>query len=474
VTDVAGLDPIVYVVGFDLSGVLEKSTETPPRLLARFPSVTVPSLNLVLEGGDIVLTPALIEPRIHELYDAHPELAHKVETGVPWPPDTLGDPFETVAVTVDIFDDPTKGEITVTVPDTTKIVLHLPGHMLVNGIEGEEMSTDMLLHVTVAVVQDLVNGKVTVRLSNVQAADIVVTFTTPHPNPIIDQAAKAALATRLATTIRTFPDAVETFPTRAEVEGVVASQIVELAKKLEIPVFTPPTTASPTDIDLTAFEPLTLGQKILALQIGKITDGRPCDTPDEFAKTTGFSISAAASEVETQISALITANNGTTREMQGYPVTVDQLTAKLSDPGENGQAEGHIWITGRATAEVDCWADAEVNFWGPVTLKPRMDPDGTLFVSADAGGFGADDPCCADVDPADIAAEIEGDERQIAKLPPTFTDVGTLKLTANECVIFKAGIIIHGGLELLTNQALAASGVEKKAAHWLNERAGGG
>ena len=473
VTDIPGLDPIVYRVGFSLPGVLEKSTETPPRLLARFPTVTAASLNLTLQGGEIVLTPALIEPRIHEMYDAHPELGHTVQTGQSWPPDNIGDPPKTATVTVDIFDDPMKGEITVDVPSTTKIVIHMPGHFLVISVDGEEMDTDMTVDVSVTVVQDLAGGKVTVMLSTLTSSDVAVTFVTPHPNPIVNQAASTILAGRIASTIKTFPNIEETFPTQAQVKDLIGAEIVTLAKALQIPVFTPPAPAGPGEIDLTTFVSTTLAQKILALQIEPRNDGTACDDPDEFARTTGFSISAAAVVVDASIQKLITANNGTTREMQGYPVTISDLTAALSDPGENSQSSGHIWITGLATAEVDCWEDAEVNFWGAVFLKPRMDADGTLFVSADAGGFGADDPCCADVDPDDIAAEIEGDEERIAKLPPKFTNIGDLKMTADECVISKAGIIIHGSLELATNQALNASALEKTL-YWFNEPAGGG
>ena len=126
-----------------------------------------------------------------------------------------------------------------------------------------------------------------------------------------------------------------------------------------------------------------------------------------------------------------------------------------------------------ATAEVDCWEDPEVDFDGSVTLVPSLESDGTIKVTADAGVFTADDPCCGDVDPADIAAVVEGDSRSVGNLPTDFSGVGQLALTVDSCDISTAGIVIHGGMTVLTTSQLSA-GMTKRRSFWHLEPAGGG
>ena len=212
---------------------------------------------------------------------------------------------------------------------------------------------------------------------------------------------------------------------------------------------------------------------MLALQLEPLGDGTPCDVPDVFARATGFSVAVAAVRVNEELEALENDNEGSVREMQGHDVTLSRLELSLADAGDHGQAAGHVWVDGMATASVDCWADPDVDFEGPVTLVPSLDPDGTIKVTADAGTFTADDPCCADVDPQDIADVIEGDSRPIGNLPTNFSGVGQLALTVDACDISTAGIVIHGGLTVVTNSQLHA-GAKQRRAYWFTEPAGGG
>ena len=79
----------------------------------------------------------------------------------------------------------------------------------------------------------------------------------------------------------------------------------------------------------------------------------------------------------------------------------------------------------------------------------------------------------ADVDPQDIADVIEGDSRPVGNLPTNFSGVGQLTLTVDACDISTAGIVIHGGLAVVTNSQLHA-GAKQRRAYWFTEPAGGG
>jgi hypothetical protein len=459
------LDAIVHQVTFNLDGVFAKTADAPPQLVMQFPAATAATLNLVVSGGQVPLTPELIEPEIHALYDSDPTLGHNVTPGVPWP---LGG---TVTVVTDIYDDEPsspgfRGAITIEIPDATHVVIVMPGHFQVLSLNQTYIDTNMTVRILVAV--QFNDGEVRFRLSAVQAADVTVTFAT---STIYDVGAKPILADQIAAKIRAFGDQVQETPTNAQIADLISTRLIEFASNLEIPVITPAAPSGGDVIDLTTFVPMTVNQQVLALGLEPLGDGTPCDPPDVFAKADGFSISVAASKVQGYIDALKAAINGTTREFEGHDVTVDNVDAALADPGEHSQSDGHIWITGKATAEVDCWEDPEVEFWGPIDLVPSLDPDGTIKVRPDAGSFGADDPCCGDVDPAQIASVIEAEEQRVATMPTNFTKVGQLVMTLTEVDISRAGIVIHGTMDVLTVRAMNV-GKTRRAAYWAMEPAG--
>jgi hypothetical protein len=433
------------------------------QLVLAFPGVTAASLNLAIAGGEILLSPGLVEPAVHDAYDSDPTLAHTVEAGVPFPGEATG-----ALVTTDVYDDDPldpgfRGAISVTVTDPTELVIHMPGHFKIQGISTIYVNTDMNVDIRVGVTQT--DGELRVELSNVASGDVTVTFAS---STIYDIPAKISQVGPLPD-----HDIVQTMPTSAEIRDAMADRLVELAGGLEMPVFTPEPPTGADDIDLTTFVATTVAQAVLALQLEPRNDGTVCDTPDVFAGTTGFAIAVADVEVNRMLEPIVEGAKGD-RTVEGYDMTVHDLTATLSDPGTHGEARGHIWIEGGTEVHVDCWFDPDIDFWGPVFLVPEMDADGRIVFRADAGGFGADDPCCADVDPAQIAALIEGEQSAPVLLPRNFSGVGELSLGVTGAEIFAAGVVVQGTLDVLTTHALKASGVGRKMRFWASEPAAGG
>ncbi len=76
----------------------------------------------------------MIEPKIHQAFQANPGMGHDVQHNVPWPPG----PDATVLITTDIYDDPPgpgfSWGITVNVVDATHIQMIMPGHFRVQGL----------------------------------------------------------------------------------------------------------------------------------------------------------------------------------------------------------------------------------------------------------------------------------------------------------------------------------------------------
>ncbi|MDQ2898967.1 MAG: hypothetical protein M3Y07_04105 [Acidobacteriota bacterium] len=474
VNEIANLDPIQYQLAFDFPGVFQKVTPatTPPVLNIVFPGLAGAALNLNVTGGQVALTPALIEPQVHALYQAHPELAHNVKTGVAT---GLPSPEDTWAVIVDIFDDapgsmPFRGQITVDAVDATHIKINFPGHLKAQSISDVPIDSDIKVHVTIKVIQS--DGKIVVALSQVVAADVAIDWTSPNlytvgGGPVI----QAQFATRIAA-LGHPDDPTQTTPTQAQIRDAITQALVEYGAGLTIPMLRPTPPASPGDMDLTTFQPTTLGGQLLALEIEP--QPVPCDTPDAFANASQFAVSVDKEKCDSTIQPVVAAENGKSRNIQGHDVDIHDLSASLADPGENGVANGHIWIAGQATVHIDCWPDAHINFSGPITLTPDKQTDGTYRFKPIAGKFSADDPCCASADPNQIADLIQGDDYPpFGGLPSNFAGVGTIDIELTSVDIFKLGIVLRGTLAVTTTHSLKA-GVIQHNTYWGSEPPGGG
>lgn len=77
--------------------------------------------------------------------------------------------------------------------------------------------------------------------------------------------------------------------------------------------------------------------------------------------------------------------------------TLKKLTADLSDPGEHGESQGHVWMKGEAEVHIDCWPDPDVGFEGPIfidTTLERTEEACILTAKGRAGEFDIDQSCC--------------------------------------------------------------------------------
>ena len=445
INEIAELDNITYLLNFDLPGVFFKDTSTPPKL-----------------------TPELVKTRIDAIYAADSTVGHNVQTNVPWPPG----PDATVLVTTDIYDDTLgspgfRGTIEAQVPDQNHVILVMPGHFRIQGLATPNyVNTDMTINVSINVEHG--DGFLKLRMSDVQSSDVSVTFAT---SSLYDVFAKAALANNIATKFRSFGDQEQDFPNNSQVQTMIADRLIAFAGNLKIPAFTPQPPANSTDIDLTTFTPTTINQQVLALQLAQLSDGTVCDTPTVFAQTTGFSLAISAAEAMNLIGPIATNNLGD-RHVDGYDITLNHLNIVLADPGEHGQAKGHLWASGDFDVHIDCWPDPNITFSGPIFLTPQMASDGTVTFTSQAGNFTSSDACCSHLDPSQIAALISGTQSTPFVLPNNFSGVGTLALSVTSADIFAAGIVINGDFSVTTNSILHKNETLETTI-WFFDSAGG-
>ena len=472
VNEIAKLDPITYQLAFDFPGEFQKQPVNPPILVMVFPGLTPGVLNLNVTGGNVVLTPALLEPRVHALYAQHPELAHSVQTGVQTP---LPSPDNTWAVTVDIYDDTPgsmnfRGQITVDVIDATHIKLNLPGHLRAQNISTIRIDSDITVHVVVTIVPS--DGKITIALSQVMPGNVTVDFTSPN---FYTSAGTSVIAAQFASAIAALGHPNDPFvsvPTQQQIKDAITQQLIQYGSNLTVPIFksTPPAKAN--DMDLTTFVPTTVQTQLLALQL----EQQPvaCDTPDIFLSGSQFAVSVDKEKCNSIIKPVVGSEEGSRQNIQGHDVSLSRLKASLSNPGDHGIAQGHIWISGLATVHLSCWPDAHINFSGPITLTPDVQ-NGEIKFHAHAGQFTADDPCCGSVDPKAIASFIEGQQNYppITGLPSNFGGVGEIDIVLTDVDIFAAGIVLRGTLSVITTHSLQAN-VIQHSVYWRSDRSGGG
>ena len=466
--------PIEYDIHFDLPGVLAKTGTIPPELRLGFPGVTAPMLNLIVSGGAIVLTSALVETQIHALYDASPSLAQDVQNGVPWPPG----PDTTVRVTTTVYDDDPgsigfRGQITVPMVSAASLTIQMPGHFKIQGISTLYADTEMTITVVVGVQQT--DGELRIRLSQIQSADVTVVFATP-PSGLVDTAAKLILRNAIAGKLKTMApapshDLIQLLPTNNDLKLTIEERLVELASMLTVPLFLPLPPANPGDIDLTLFEPTTVAGSVLALQFVPRADGTPCDPPDVFAAADGFAIAVADVEVQGMLDPIIEGAKGD-RHVQGHDITVERLTGELSDPGEHGEASGHFWIDGMAEVHVDCWADPDIDFSGPVFLAAVKQGDDTLVFQASPGTFTADDACCEDVEPGTLANLVAGQQSVPFVVPTQFGNVGHIEWIPGVVLLSRAGVVVQSTLQVTTS-AMSFYGNPRNIPYWGHEGSGG-
>lgn len=186
------------------------------------------------------MTPELIEPQIHQIYDNDPTLGHTVANGQPWI--TTGGTSTTVQVTTDIYDDDPgsagfRGAITVEVPNANSIVVVMPGHIKIQGISGPPyIDSDMTLRVTVGVQVDHALGKIRVRLSNVASGDVAVLNLTGNPAYVVE--ATTGLQMKVAEKFQAMTDVQESIPSDSDIHDLIAGRLIDMAPDIVIPIFT--------------------------------------------------------------------------------------------------------------------------------------------------------------------------------------------------------------------------------------------
>lgn len=474
IVDLPGLDEVVYHAQFALPGeIYRMDTTAPPELRIKFPGVTESDLGLVLSDAAFTFTPALFEDEVHAMYAANPSLQHSVQ------PNTNVPPFGALLIQVWIYDDPPgsmdgNGSITVEIPQPMRLRVNLPGRIAGNNISGTTvLDYRFVASVGIDIVsRPAVSGgdELVVELSGVTTSDIDITWGTPAPPSPLDLAIELVMKPKIVTALTGIDDPVRPIPSNDQVRDQIAAALLDYAASMEFPFL--PLAATADMIDLGSSVPTTVAGSALALQI-ESEPGAPCVGPDDYVGASAVALAMGAPEVQRRLDAGADDIAGTSTHVGGYDVTINRPAVSLADAGENGQTEGHIWVSGTAVVHVGgCVGDVDADYWGPLFLTPVNNPDGTISFDVRAGTFGGDTDAKDkkdDFDPAVFETFIAGWDFSFPTLPGTFEGVGTIALNITVATISRAGIVLTGGVTIQRLNALMSLSVLPTSLFWAFE-----
>ena len=212
----------------------------------------------------------------------------------------------------------------------------------------------------------------------------------------------AALTPQIIAAIAQFGTITEPAFSEAAAKTLLAQRAADYIDTRRFPCYSP---QSP-DPTITVTAPVgycLVADGVLAILLSPRDSSTPA-VPDNFLGGGQLALAAGADFVNERIQSAIKSkyphldNGGDEIDTAQGSATLTHLTANLADPGEDGQAQGHIWTAGNATVHIKCWPDPDVSFSGPVFIDTSntVNPDGScnLTLQPRAGHFNIGESCC--------------------------------------------------------------------------------
>jgi hypothetical protein len=193
--------------------------------------------------------------------------------------------------------------------------------------------------------------------------------------------------------------------TDAAARSLLASQTAGYIVGLRFPCYSPQS-PDPTIMVTTPVGFLLPANGVMAIMLTRRSGTAADDVaPDDFLGGDQLALASSPDFVMERINQAIHQkyphldNGGDEITTDQGSATLKHLTAELADPGDHGQAAGHIWTTGDADVHIKCWPDPSVSFEGPifidVTNPPNPDGSCGLVLQPRAGDFDIDESCCS-------------------------------------------------------------------------------
>lgn len=267
--------------------------------------------------------------------------------------------------------------------------------------------------------------------------------------------------------------------TDAAARQVLAQEVASYLDPLKFPVYSPKS-GDPSVPLSTPVGFLLPAQGVLAILMNRRDSSVADSAPDDFLGTNQVALAVGRARFDEFIADAVAkqfphlaGGNQDIHTKQG-DATLHSLTVTPSDPGDHGQAQGHLWVTGSATVHIDCWPDPDVSFEGPIFLDatPTETPEEcSLDIKARAGDFDFDESCCdvfldliipivgwimlAVVESTinEVGGELSGQiasqqGQEINAIPPVVNGVAEVQACLENVLVSSQGVVLPGKLRV--------------------------
>ena len=281
-----------------------------------------------------------------------------------------------------------------------------------------------------------------------------------------------------------FGTIVEPLFSQAAAEKLLKAEIANYMVTRRFPVYTP---RSPDPEEFPISKPigwLLVADEVLAVLFNQ-RSGTPDDVsppPENFLNGGEFAVAIGRARLDELIADAVEEEFPDLDTDDGHHIVTDEGDAHLkslnitpSDPGDHGQGEGHLWVTGMAEVHIDCWPDPDVDFSGPVFVDATVgsDEEGrcTLELNGRAGEFDFDQSCCdvlldifipilgwivyfivestvESVGGAMAGQIADGQEELIDAIPRTVIGVASVEACIFDFLIFSRGAVLPGDISV--------------------------
>jgi hypothetical protein len=267
--------------------------------------------------------------------------------------------------------------------------------------------------------------------------------------------------------------------TDAAARTVIAAEVASYLAPLKFPVYSPQS-GDPNVPLSTPVGFLLPGDGVLAILMNRRDSSVPDSPPDNFLGSNQVALAMGVARFDEFITDAIAkqfpnlaGGNQDVSTSQG-DATLHSLTVTPSDPGSNGQTQGHLWVTGTATVHIKCWPDPDVSFDGPIFLVATPTETATtcsLAITAQAGHFNFDESCCdvfldliipivgwimlAVVESTinEVGGELSGQiasqqGQEINAIPPVVNGVAEVQACLENVLVSSQGVVLPGMLRI--------------------------
>ncbi len=190
--------------------------------------------------------------------------------------------------------------------------------------------------------------------------------------------------------------------TEAAARQLMQQQIAAYVQPRKYPVYSPQSGDSEVPLS-TPMGFLLVSDGVLAILMNRRDSSVADFAPDNFLGGRELALAVGRARVMEVIQGVIDEqfpdlkSGGQEIHTDQGDATLKKLTADLSDPGEHGESQGHVWMSGEAEVHIDCWPDPDVSFEGPIFIDTTLERTGEaciLTAKGRAGEFDIDQSCC--------------------------------------------------------------------------------